>query len=74
VANAARRLTRAGWKVDSVIRRGVPLSELLRSASTRRADIIVVGARSTGGLKRLLLGSVAEGTLAQARVPVLIVK
>ena len=74
LASAARRLTRSGWKVESVVLRGAPLPELLRSASTRRADIIVVGARGTGGLKRLLLGSVAAGTLAHARVPVLIVK
>jgi nucleotide-binding universal stress UspA family protein len=74
LANAARRLTRAGWHVESVVRRGAPLPELLKSASTKRADVIVVGARGTGGLERLLLGSVAAGTLAHARVPVLIVK
>jgi nucleotide-binding universal stress UspA family protein len=71
---AARRLTRAGWKVERVVRRGVPLSELLKTASTNGADVIVVGSRAVGGLSRVLLGSVAEGTLAHASVSVLIVK
>jgi nucleotide-binding universal stress UspA family protein len=74
LSTAARRLTRAGWKVEKVVGRGVPLSELVRTASTRRSGVIVVGARAAGGLKRLLLGSVAEGTLAHAPVSVLIVK
>ena len=74
LSRASRRLRRAGWAVDSVVRRGIPLSELLRAASTRRTDVTVVGARGATGLERLLLGSVAEGTLAHSRGPVLIVK
>jgi nucleotide-binding universal stress UspA family protein len=74
VSTAARRLRRAGWTVEKVVRRGIPLSELLRTASSKRADIIIVGARGATGLKRLVLGSVAEGTFTHASVPVLIVK
>ena len=71
---ATRRLTRAGWKVNSVVRRGVPLSELIKTASARHADVTIVGARGTTGLERLLLGSVAEGTLAHSSRSVLVVK
>ena len=39
-----------------------------------RADLLVLGARGTGGLARLLLGSVADGALRLATVPVLVVK
>ena len=74
VTTAARRLTRAGWAVEKVVLRGIPLPELLRTASMKRADIIIVGAQGAGGLKRLLLGSVAEGTFAHAPISVLIVK
>ena len=38
------------------------------------ADIIVVGASGRRGVKRLLLGSVAEGVARLARVPVLLVR
>lgn len=71
---AARRLARLGWIVRTEVRRGVPLTELLRAASASRADVVVVGARGVGGVERLLLGSVAEGALARAPVSVLVVK
>ena len=74
LSTAARRLTRAGWTVDKVVRRGIPLSELLKTASAKRADITIVGARGATGLKRLLLGSVAEGALAHSSGSVLVVR
>jgi len=36
--------------------------------------LLVVGARGTGGVARLLLGSVAEGALTRCPAPVLIVR
>ena len=39
-----------------------------------RADVLIVGARGVTGLRRLLLGSVAEGALNTSPVPVLIVR
>jgi nucleotide-binding universal stress UspA family protein len=74
VEAAARRLTRSGWKVKAEVRGGIPLMELLRAASASRADVVVVGGRGVGGMERVLLGSVAEGTLAESPVSVLIVK
>jgi nucleotide-binding universal stress UspA family protein len=74
VKGAAARLARAGWRARGLVCLGVPLVELRRAIATERADAIVVGARGHGGLRRLLLGSVAEGTLTRAAVPVLIVR
>ncbi|MGH7300219.1 MAG: universal stress protein [Candidatus Rokuibacteriota bacterium] len=74
VEAAAALLKRAGWRARGVVREGVPLAELLREAAASRADSLVVGARGTGGLARLLLGSVAEGVLDHSPVPVLLVK
>ena len=71
---AARRLGRAGWAVKTKVQHGVPLTEVLRAVSASRADLVVLGARGVGGFERWLLGSVAEGTLAQAPVSVLLVK
>jgi nucleotide-binding universal stress UspA family protein len=74
VAGAAVRLKRAGWRARGIVREGVPLGELLQEAAASRADLLVVGARGTGGLARLLLGSVAEGVLDHSPVSVLLVK
>jgi nucleotide-binding universal stress UspA family protein len=60
--------------VKTEVRRGVPLTEVLRAVSASRADLVVLGARGVGGVERWLLGSVAEGTLARAPVSVLLVK
>lgn len=68
----AAAIARAGWKVDTVVRSGTPLVELL--ATARDADVTVVGARGAGGLEGLLLGSVADGVLRHARSSVLVVR
>jgi nucleotide-binding universal stress UspA family protein len=74
VGGASVLLKRAGWRARGIVREGVPLTELLREAAVSRADLLVVGARGTGGLARLLLGSVAEGVLDRSPVSVLLVK
>lgn len=38
------------------------------------ADLIVIGSHGRGGVKRALLGSVAEGVMRHAPCPVLVVR
>jgi nucleotide-binding universal stress UspA family protein len=70
--HAARLIAAAGWEVATAVTRGEPLSDLLHTVADRNADLLVVGARGTSGVDRLLLGSVAEGALNRSPVPVLI--
>jgi nucleotide-binding universal stress UspA family protein len=70
----ARRLRRAGWTARPVVRSGVPLPTLLETVKQSRANLLVLGARGVGGVKRLLLGSLTEGALTRSPVSVLIVK
>lgn len=74
VAGAVDLLKRVGWRARGVVREGVPQAELLKEAAAFRADVLIVGARGTGGLARLLLGSVAEEVLNRSTAPVLLVK
>jgi nucleotide-binding universal stress UspA family protein len=74
VDRGARRLKRAGWAVETQVRSGVPLAELLAATQAFHADALVLGARGVGGLERLLLGSVAEGALSRSPVSVVIVR
>ena len=71
---AAAGLTRLGWRTRVVISTGVPLRDLLATARSAKADLVVVGARGVTGLTRLLLGSVAAGVLDRCPAPVLVVR
>lgn len=51
---------------------GLPADTILETS--RRADLVVVGARGLGGFERLLLGSVSERVLHHAPCSVLVVR
>lgn len=53
--------------------RGPYAETILREAEQLRADVIVLGSHGHGRLHALLVGSVAEGVLRGAKVPVLVV-
>jgi nucleotide-binding universal stress UspA family protein len=75
LASAAQRLRAAGWKTRTAVRKGAPLAELLSAAGASEADVLVIGARGAGEpVKHAVLGSVAEGALARASLPVLIAR
>ena len=53
-----------------VVKRGEPVASILDAASTP-GDLLVMATRGLSGVKRTMLGSVAEGVLRQAKGPVL---
>jgi nucleotide-binding universal stress UspA family protein len=53
---------------------GAPHTEIVNAARDWPADLIVIGSHGRGGLKRALLGSVAEGVMRNAPCPVLVVR
>lgn len=71
---AAETLRAAGWTTQTRVTALDPLKSLLAAVADTDANLLVVGARGVTGLKRLLLGSVAEGALDHSPVPVLIVR
>jgi len=71
---AARLLNKAGWRARTAVRSGPPLSVLLDAVRAERADVLALGARGSGGVERLVLGSVAGGALNRCPVPVLVVR
>ena len=60
--------------VERVVTVGRPADEILGQASDPDVDLVVVGARGLGAVKRLVLGSVSERVLHDAECPVLVVK
>jgi nucleotide-binding universal stress UspA family protein len=60
---------------ELVLARGTDFADIIaRQAKKLRASMIIMGSHGRTGLRRLLLGSVAERTLRYADCPVLIVK
>jgi nucleotide-binding universal stress UspA family protein len=72
---AKQRAIAAGvTEVDSGLVEGYPLSVILQRNEQRKHDLIVMGTHGRTGLKRAVLGSVAENVLRSAKCPVLIVR
>ena len=53
---------------------GAPLDEIVREAQALDAGLLVVGARGTGFLRRLVLGTTSERLLRRTTRPVLVVR
>lgn len=52
---------------------GHPREDILKTAETWEADLVVVGTHGRTGLMHLLLGSIAEYIVLHSKIPVLIV-
>ncbi|MGE5219479.1 MAG: universal stress protein [Chloroflexota bacterium] len=71
----ARRKRLRAEDCKLVLARGTDFADVItRQAKKLRASMIVMGSHGRTGLRRFLLGSVAERTLRYAACPVLIVK
>ena len=71
----AERLRNAGGTVAGVhLKKGRPADEIVGLAEELGADLIVVGSRGLGAIKRLMVGSVSEGVVSLAPCPVLVMR
>jgi nucleotide-binding universal stress UspA family protein len=61
-----------GVPVESVVRFGEPVAEILREAEAFGADLIAVTTTGRSGLRRVALGSVAEQVFRKAEVAVML--
>ncbi len=62
------------FEVEYRLVSGEPAQEILRLATERNCDLIVLGTHGRSGLPRVVMGSVAEAVLRKAPCPVLTVK
>lgn len=61
-------------KADRLVEEGPPSSKIVGTAELIEASLVVMGTEGGGGLRRMLLGSVAEDVLHEAPCSVLLVR
>jgi nucleotide-binding universal stress UspA family protein len=70
----ANELRANGVRATIAVRRGEPVAEILAGAREAQADLIIMTTHGRTGFGRLLFGSVAEGILRRADVPVFLMR
>ena len=71
---AQRLLDKVKVRCKSLLLSGDPAERIANHARGSHCSLIVMGSHGRGGMTGLLLGSVAQKTLAEGRTPVLIVR
>lgn len=71
---AAERAADHGVEIGTTYERGLPNDRILEYAEDHSVDQLVMGSHGRSGLKRVLIGSVAEKVTRHAPVPVTIVR
>lgn len=70
----AGELQAAGLRAETRVRRGEPVEEILGAAREEGVDLIAMTTHGRTGPARLLWGSVAEGVLRHAAIPVFLLR
>jgi len=74
VDQIVQQLIKAGFMAQSVLKMGDPAKEIMKVASQRHAELIVMGAKGLSAVDRILLGSVSTRVVQYAHCPVLVVR
>lgn len=67
-------LIQDGVAAESAVMEGRPADCIVKAAAEHECDLIVLGCHGRSGLERLLMGSVSQQVVVQAKCPVLVVK
>ena len=67
-------LKSVGFRAKGIVREGIPLREILKTAEDEQVSVVVLGSTGKSNLEEVFLGSVSEGVIKQSCQPVLVVK
>lgn len=70
----AQPLREQGIEVDVAVARGTPSESLVAAVADREVDLVVMTTHGRTGLRRWLLGSVAESLLRTVHTPILLLR
>lgn len=71
---AVLSLREAGYTVTVAVRFGDPVQEILEFIKEQDVDLVALTSHGRTGLSRLIFGSVAEGVLHKASVPLILLR
>ena len=71
---AREELERAGARVVELRLEGAPAETIVEAARTESADLLLLGTHGRTGVRRILLGSVAEKVARGSSIPVLVAR
>jgi len=74
LASGEKKVKAEGVQVETLLREGHTVQEILKTAREGEFDLIVIGARGISRIREILLGSVSDGVIRNAPCPVLVVK
>jgi len=63
-----------GLSVNTVFKKGNIVEEILQTIKSEKFDLVIMGARGQGPIRKLLLGSVSSGIIERATCPVLVTR
>lgn len=74
VSGLAKRLQEEGVRAEAKVRYGDPVEEILDHVTRDHIDLIAMATHGRTGLKRVVMGSVAENVLRRTSVPMLLMR
>jgi len=74
LAEVQAEIEAAGIKVTPLLRRGVPFREIIGAADEEQVSLVVIGSHGRSNVTEMLLGSVCDQVVNNARQSVLVVK
>lgn len=67
-------LRKEGISAESIRKHGIPARSILETIEEEHANVLVIATHGRSGIRRLVLGSVADELLRSAGIPVLLVR
>ena len=74
VAKLTARARKGGVRASGLVTTGDPAEQIVRTARSKRAELVVVGTHGRTGLNRFFVGSIAQRVIASAQCPVVTVR
>ncbi len=74
VQSVRSRLQRAGFRTSFLIHQGPIAETILQTAEEIHADVIVMSTHGRSGVKRWLLGSIADRVVTHSDIPIMLIR